>query len=191
MTGIRSGRRASSSPTQFDSFFDVFVDIDLSGIHLFNDQPIRVQRHAQHAAAAKHAHGEPGSRPMCSCTDVSDPPPGGQPRAEIEYVDHNVNPEFPPGADDSFNTTLTATLQLFPPFPSLHQHGDRGRRDPHPPERSVPRLWTRRTGHDPDRDAQLSLAGTDPFARPLLHRRQPRSGLSALAGPGHQGRRPG
>jgi hypothetical protein len=160
------GQTRVVSPTQLDSFFDVFVDIDLSGIHLFNDQPIRVQG-THSTQPPQNTHMESPKQAHVFLYDAADPPPGGQPRAEIEYVDHNVNPKFPPGADDSFNTTLTATLQLFPPFPNYSNTvtGGGGTLI----RRNDPCIGCGPGGRDtiPTEMLQMSLVGNDPFVGPF------------------------
>lgn len=151
------------SPTQFNSFFDVFVTIDLNlgAMHLFNDQPIHVQ--GTHSTQPPHdTHMETPVQSNVYLYDENDPPPFGAPRAQILYVDHQVNPKFPPPATDDKDTSFTGTIQLFPPFPSYTNSlfasgGTLVRRGP-------PCLGCGPGGGDtiPTEMLSLSLTGNDP-----------------------------
>lgn len=165
------GQTTVLSPAQFDSFFDVFVEIELNAgaTHLFNDQPIRVR--GSHDTQPPHdTHMETPVQSNVYLYDQNDPPPGGAPRARIHYVDHHVDPEFPPPATDDKDTSFSGTIQLFPPLPNytntlFAQGGTVVRRGP-------PCLGCGPGGADTiDTEMlSLSLTGNDPVLGPFFIR---------------------
>lgn len=161
---VSPGVTLVNSPTSLDSFFDVFIDVELptAGVRLFNDLAISVRGH--HDSLPPHDTAfetDAVPNPDIFLYDVTDPPPVGVPRGRVRYVRHDADPEFPPPDTDCFDTTLTTFFETLPPLPpysaTLLSTGRtdirRGAPSPFPPgPQTVPIEMV-----------ELSLRGNDPF----------------------------
>ncbi|MCP3981949.1 MAG: hypothetical protein GY716_21815 [bacterium] len=99
---------ADCSFIQADSFFDVVVDIDLvgTGETWHCDRPLHIERRL----TSLPPKDEPYENPFLDPVTVLDQ--FGNPRGQILYEVHHVDPPLPPPGEDCFDTWLFANVDI-------------------------------------------------------------------------------
>ncbi len=94
-----------------DSFFDVFVRIDLPNIgeSWINPQPLRVERKIKRLPPSDEPFETPVAVEVLLVDQVT-----GNPRGEVHYVLHHADPPFPRRGNDCFDTKLDLLLTVPP-----------------------------------------------------------------------------
>jgi hypothetical protein len=97
-----------------DSFFDVFAELTLPalGETWINTVPLRVQSPIRELPPRRSRYENPFVNPVVLYDSLT-----GQPRAQVLYEVHEVDPNFPPPGRDCLDTSLDLTLNVggFPP----------------------------------------------------------------------------
>jgi len=93
-----------------DSFFDVFVDVDLPALGEVwtNNSPIHLRRKIHTLPPRDEPYENPFVDPVILFDRAT-----GAPRARILYERHHVDPPFPPPGTDCLDTRLDLDLDIF------------------------------------------------------------------------------
>jgi hypothetical protein len=102
---------------QGDSFFDVFVLVDLPnlGMQVYNEDAFRVYRRIRTLPPRDEDYENPFILAV-NLYDVANPFPVGPPVGKLLYELHEADPELPPQDTDCFETGLQNMIQIFDPY---------------------------------------------------------------------------